>query len=55
VLTEYERHYNTHRPHRALDQLSPIAADVVRIPRTAGAVRRTKVLDGLINEYQQAA
>jgi putative transposase len=55
VLTEYERHYNTHRPHRALDQLSPIAADVVRIPRTAGAVRRTNFLDGLINEYQQAA
>jgi len=55
VLTEYERHYNTHRPHRALDQLSPIAADADRPSRTAGAVRRTQVLGGLINEYQEAA
>ncbi|MGH8960826.1 MAG: integrase core domain-containing protein, partial [Jatrophihabitantaceae bacterium] len=55
VLAEYERHYNTHRPHRALDQLPPIAADADRFPRTAGPVRRTQVLGGLINEYQQAA
>ena len=55
VLTEYENHYNTHRPHRALDQHSPIAADVERLPRTGGAVQRRQVLGGLINEYQQAA
>jgi putative transposase len=55
MLAEYERHYNTHRPHRALDQLSPIAADVDRRPRTADAVRRRQVLGGLINEYQEAA
>ena len=55
VLTEYERHYNTHRPHRALDQHSPIASDVERLPRTGGAVQRRQVLGGLINEYQQAA
>lgn len=56
VLTEYEQHYNIHRPHRALDQHSPIAADVERLPRVgAGAVRRTQVLGGLINEYQHAA
>src|SRR5450755_4532233 len=23
VLTEYENHYNTHRPHRALEQRTP--------------------------------
>ena len=55
VLTEYEHHYNIHRPHRALDQHSPIPADVERLPRTGGAVQRRQVLGGLINEYQQAA
>lgn len=46
VLTEYERHYNTHRPNRALDQLSPIAADADRPPRAAGAVRAPRSLVG---------
>jgi len=55
VVTEYENHYNTHRPHRALGQRPPMAADVERPPRTAEAVRRTQVLGGLINEYQHAA
>jgi transposase InsO family protein len=55
ALTGYEKHYNTHRPHRALDQHSPTAADVKRLPPTPGAVRRRQVLGGLINEYQQAA
>ena len=55
VLTEYEIHYNTHRPHRALEQRSPIAADANRPPRAAGVVRRSQVLGGLINEYTHAA
>jgi putative transposase len=55
VLTEYEIHYNTHRPHRALEQRSPIAADANRPPRAAGVVRRSQVLGGLINEYRHAA
>jgi putative transposase len=55
VLTRYEQHYNTHRPHRALDQLAPIVADTDRSQRTSGTVRRTQILGGLINEYQQAA
>jgi putative transposase len=55
VLTEYERHYNTHRPHRALDQHSPVAIAVERPPRIGGAVQRSQVLGGLINEYQHAA
>ncbi|MEO9140093.1 MAG: integrase core domain-containing protein [Jatrophihabitans sp.] len=56
VLSEYERHYNAHRPHRALDQLSPMAAGSDRLPRVgAGDVRRTQVLGGLINEYHHAA
>ena len=55
VLGEYEIHYNTHRPHRALEQRSPIAADGNRPPRAAGVVRRSQVLGGLINEYRHAA
>ena len=55
VLTEYEAHYNTHRPHRALEQRSPAAADANRLPPTTGAVRRRQVLGGLINEYHRAA
>jgi putative transposase len=55
VLAEYERHYNTHRPHRALDQHPPVAADAERLPRTSGSVQRRQVLGGLINEYEHAA
>ncbi len=56
VLSEYERHYNTHRAHRAPDQLSPLVDDVHRLPRVgAGAVRRTQLLGGLINEHQPTA
>jgi putative transposase len=32
VLAEYEQHYNTHRPHRALDHYSPVAARMDRLP-----------------------
>jgi len=54
VLAQYEGHYNTHRPHRALEQRTPIAVDVNRPSRTAGMVGRRQILGGLINEYQQA-
>ena len=49
VLSEYERHYNTHRPHRALDQHSPISAEVELLSPSSSAVGRTQVLGGLIN------
>ena len=55
VLTEYEKHYNTHRPHRALKQLPPIADVGPQRPEGNVAVRRTEILGGLINEYRQAA
>ena len=42
VLAEYARHYNGHRPHLVI---VPLAAPV----------QRRKVLDGVINEYHQAA
>jgi putative transposase len=54
VLQEFIEHYNTHRPHRSLDQHSP--AD--RTPPPSGAtihpLRRDR-LGGLVHEYVQAA
>jgi transposase InsO family protein len=54
VLAEYTSHYNGHRPHRSLGQQppnpSPHVADL-----NAARVQRRPILDGLINEYAQAA
>ena len=54
VLMTYLRHYNTHRPHRALDQRPPEGPEDLPGPPPE-QVRRTRLLGGLINEYQQAA
>jgi putative transposase len=58
VLTEYLRHYNTARPHRALDQLTPTQADT-RPPEPVNLakhrIRRKQVLRGLTHEYYVAA
>jgi len=59
VLASYTRHYNEHRPHRALGQRPPLSlppgeramADVTDLDR----VRRRDLLGGLIHEYQLAA
>lgn len=57
VLRVYTRHYNQHRPHRALDlrppdrDTSPIAANPVQ---PAASVRRRDLLGGLLHEYQAA-
>lgn len=56
VLGEYTAHYNTHRPHRSLEQLPPLkppapSAEVIDLER----VRRRDVLGGLIHEYRLAA
>ncbi len=55
VLGVYVRHYNEHRPHRALglappDRLMPVE----RAEFPVGAIRRD-LLGGLIHEYQAAA
>ena len=54
VLAEYEVHFNTHRPHRALDQASPLRA----LPNPLDAdikVNRRDRLGGLLHEYAQVA
>jgi len=54
LLTEYEGHYNRHRPHRALGQRPPIADLGIARADVSGPVRRTEILGGLINEYRHA-
>src|SRR5438874_1929560 len=57
VLTEYLRHYNTARPHRALGQLTPAQAPTQppQINLAEHRIRRKQVLGGLTHEYQVAA
>jgi transposase InsO family protein len=54
VLREFVEHYNTHRPHRSLDQHPPAG----RTPPPSGAtvrpLRRDR-LGGLVHEYVQVA
>ena len=57
VLAEYLRHYNAARPHRGLNQLTPIQAQT-QPPQTINLaeypVRLKQVLSGLTHEYQIA-
>ena len=58
VLTEYLRHYNTARPHRALSQLTPAQADTCPpepVNLAEHRIRRKQVLSGLTHEYCIAA
>jgi putative transposase len=54
VLTEYENHFNIHRPHRSLDQAAPLRP--LPQPETADIkiIRRDR-LGGAIHEYLQVA
>jgi len=58
VLTEYLRHYNTARPHRAFGQLTPARA-ATRPPEPVNLaehpIYRKQVLGGLTHEYYIAA
>ncbi|MFL6051461.1 MAG: integrase core domain-containing protein [Actinoallomurus sp.] len=56
VLAEYETHFNTHRPHRALNQASPLRP----LPGPADVdadmkITRRDTLGGLLHEYAQVA
>jgi len=54
VLTEYAAHYNTQRPHRALQLRPPRTESPVPKP-VRGTIRRRPILGGLINQYEPAA
>jgi putative transposase len=54
VLAGYAAHYNTARPHRALQLRPPRPASPVLEP-VYGGIRRRPVLGGLLNEYEAAA
>ena len=58
VLSEFIDHYNSHRPHRSLDQTPPFLMLPVARPTShpdATQLRRTERLGGLIPEYELAA
>jgi putative transposase len=55
ILSEYARHYNSHRPHQALDQHPPNDDHRPAAMPLDGPIRRHRVLGGVINEYYPAA
>jgi putative transposase len=59
VLRVYVHHYNSHRPHRALDLGAPDPSAIPAArgdpPASAAAIRRRDLLGGLLHEYEAAA
>jgi putative transposase len=56
VLREYEDFYNSHRPHRALDQAAPLRPPARRRHRLGSfPVRRHDRAGGVIHEYRLVA
>jgi putative transposase len=54
VLAEYETYFNTHRPHRALSQASPLRTLPDPVDADIKVTRRDR-LGGLLHEYAQVA
>ena len=59
VLIEYQVHYNTARPHQGIAQRVPgrerEVPGVTAVNLDVQRIRRKSILNGLINEYGQAA
>jgi len=59
VLAEYQKHYNTARPHQGTAQRipdrDPDASHGSAADLDSRRIRRKPVLNGLINEYLRAA
>src|SRR5438270_6456984 len=55
VLAEYVAHFNTHRPHRTLNQAAPLQPLPTPASPSQPRVLRRDRLGGLIHEYSQAA
>jgi putative transposase len=54
VLAEYEAHFNTYSPHRALNQASPLRALPDPVNTDINVIRHDR-LGGLLYEYSQVA
>ncbi len=55
LVVDYIDHYNTHRPHRALDQMPPTGGQAPNPPHQQIRLVKSTRCNGLINEHQQAA
>ncbi|MDA8311065.1 MAG: hypothetical protein M0Z46_10735 [Actinomycetota bacterium] len=56
--SEYVGNYNSHRPHRALDQRAPSAIDSLPAPLhhiNSARLRKADRLGGIIHEYRMVA
>lgn len=56
MMIEFLEHYNGHRPHRGIHQRAPDTIDqAAPEPIPIDEIRRTRILNGLINQYHRAA
>ena len=55
VLTEYQVHYNTARPHQGIGQRVPDGGHLTVADLYRERILRKPVLGGLINQYARAA